>query len=496
MRTALVLLLLLALAAIPGSVFPQRGTAPDRVVDWINGHPAVGPIADRLGLFDVFAAPWFAAIYLLLMVSLTGCVVPRSLAAIRGLRAPLAAPPLRVPGTSPRRELAFPDASGLPDALRAAAADLRRARWRVRVEPGWLLASKGLTSELGNLAFHLSLLAILVGLAIGSAFGWSGRVIVREGTGFANTRAAYDTFQSGRFVGQSLPPFRFDLTDFDVTFQREGSQRGAPRSFRADLSYQATPGAVPVTRTVAVNQPLRVAGAKVFLLGHGYAPHVRITDSTGSVVFDDTVVFVPHDGNFTSVGVIKAPDAQPPLGLEGAFLPTAAVDAVSGPHSTFPAPDDPALLLSAWTGDLGMDTGKPGSVFELDTEGLTSAGVAALRIGETMELPKGAKVEFVGLDRWASFSVAHDPGKGLALAAAVLAVLGLSLSLLLRRRRVWVRVATPPGSLSRIVLTVSGWQRRPSDQLGPEVDSLVELLIRAGAQPSGPIDPVPASPDS
>jgi cytochrome c biogenesis protein len=486
MRTALVLLLMLAVAAIPGSVFPQRGTAPQRVADWVDSHPTIGPIADRLGLFDVFAAPWFAAIYLLLMVSLTGCVVPRTVAVIRALRTPLAAPPSRPPTASPRRVVVLGDAPGaaaLPAALDAAAGALRRSRWRVRMEPGWLVASKGTTSELGNLAFHLSLLLILVGLAIGSLFGWSGRVVVREGTGFANTRAAYDTFQSGRFVAQSLPPFRFDLQDFDVTFEREGSQRGAPRSFRADLSYQDTPGAPAAARTVAVNQSMKVAGAKVFLLGHGYAPHVRITDSTGSVVFDDTVVFVPRDGNFTSVGVIKAPDAQPQLGLEGVFLPTAAVDPVTGPHSTFPGPDDPALFLSAWTGDLGMDTGKPASVFELDTSALTPAGVAALRVGETMALPKGAKAEFVGFDRWASFSVAHDPGKGLALAAAVLAVVGLSLSLLLRRRRVWVRVLPPAGSLREVTLEVSGWQRRPSDRLGPEVDQLRDHLVRAGAQP-------------
>jgi cytochrome c biogenesis protein len=190
-----------------------------------------------------------------------------------------------------------------------------------------------------------------------------------------------------------------------------------------------------------------------------------------------------------SVGVVKAPDAQPPLALEGVFLPTAAVDAVTGPHSLFPAPDDPALFVSAWTGDLGMDSGRPGSIFTLDTTDLTSLGVAALRTGEYMELPKGTRVEFVGFDRWASFSIAHDPGKSLVLAGAVLAIVGLSLSLLLRRRRIWVRAGESTGSVTPVVIEVGGWQRRASDRLESEVDRLADHLVRAGARRHEPGEP-------
>ena len=93
MRVALILLFFLAIAAIPGSVLPQRGTDPIRVNDWIEGNPTWGPILDRLGFFDVYAAPWFAAIYLLLYVSLIGCVLPRTRLHWRALRsAPPAAP--------------------------------------------------------------------------------------------------------------------------------------------------------------------------------------------------------------------------------------------------------------------------------------------------------------------------------------------------------------------------------------------------------------------
>lgn len=492
MRTALVLLLLLAVAAIPGSVFPQRGTQPGQVDEWLANNPTLGPIIDRLGLFDVFAAPWFAAIYLLLMVSLTGCVVPRAVATVRALRSPIAAPPGRSTRFAQYRELRLSDASEAATVFRWAGASLRRGRWRVRTGSEWVVAEKGVWGEIGNLLFHMSLLLVLLGVAVGSMWGWRGTVVLREGAGFANTRAAYDTFEAGRFVGQTLPPFRFDLRDFSATFEREGSQRGSPRSFRADLSVQATPTESAIDQVVAVNRPLLVSGSKVFLIGHGYAPHLRITDSAGSVVFDDTVVFVPHDGNFTSVGVAKAPDAEPPLAFEGAFLPTAAVDPVAGPRSSFPAPDDPALFLAAWTGDLGMDSGNPVSVFELDTSGLNSLGVAALRIGETMNLPDGAAVTFVGFDRWASFTVAHDPGKALALVAGIMALLGLSLSLLLRRRRIWVRATPSVDNPNAATLEISGWERRASDRLGSEVDLLVDQLVQQGAiivEPTDPLEP-------
>ena len=93
MRTALVLLLLLALAAIPGSIIPQSGVDSLKTSRWQEQHPQLTPIYERLGLFAVFDSAWFSAIYLLLMISLVGCIVPRLFVYARALRAkPPAAP--------------------------------------------------------------------------------------------------------------------------------------------------------------------------------------------------------------------------------------------------------------------------------------------------------------------------------------------------------------------------------------------------------------------
>ncbi|MBO0817874.1 MAG: cytochrome c biogenesis protein ResB, partial [Actinobacteria bacterium] len=87
MRTALILLFLLAVASVPGSVLPQQGTDPQKVQQYMSQHPALGPLLTHLSLFNVFAAPWFAAVYLLLFLSLAGCVLPRAFRLALSVRA-------------------------------------------------------------------------------------------------------------------------------------------------------------------------------------------------------------------------------------------------------------------------------------------------------------------------------------------------------------------------------------------------------------------------
>ena len=474
MRVALILLFLLAIAAIPGSVLPQRGTDPIRVNEWIEGNPTWGPVLDRLGFFDVYAAPWFAAVYLLLFVSVIGCVLPRTRLHWRALRSEPPAAPRRLERMPEHRTW---ESSSSPDELLDRAYDdLKARRWRVARGDGWVAAEKGYWRETGNLLFHAALIALLIAVGYGALFGWRGNVIVREGSGFSDTLTQYDAWGGGRFVDPaSLPPFAFTLEDFRVEFERGEAQRGAPRLFEADLTLWPTPGAPAEPVVVRVNEPLSVDGAKVFLVGHGYAPVLRLTDALGRVVHDEGVVFLPQDGNLTSTGVLKAPDATPSIGIEGLFLPTAAVDDVRGPHSTFPEADDPAVFLSAWAGDLGLDSGVPQSIYALDTEGMTQLGIEALRPGDSWALPGGnGTVEFVGLIRWASFQIAHDPGKEPALAASIVALVGLMMSLFIQRRRVWVRASTLASGAT--VVTVAGLARSDEADLAPEVDAVVDAL--------------------
>ena len=62
MRTAIVLLLLLAVAAVPGSMWPQRSSDPNGVIQFFANNPQLAPVLDRIQLFDVYTSVWFSAI--------------------------------------------------------------------------------------------------------------------------------------------------------------------------------------------------------------------------------------------------------------------------------------------------------------------------------------------------------------------------------------------------------------------------------------------------
>jgi cytochrome c biogenesis protein len=485
MRTALILLFLLALAAVPGSVFPQRGVSPLRVGEYIQDNPVAGEWLDRFGLFDVYAAPWFAAIYLLLMVSLTGCILPRCFHYARNLRA--------VPPLTPRNLSRMPEhrsytcTASEQEVVEAAVAALRRARFRLRSgalpEPAnSVSAEKGYLHELGNLVFHVSLLTLLVGVAWGSWFGYRGTVVVVEGEGFANTLTQYDDFTPGRgFSSTAMAPFSFTLDTFDATFLTEGTNRGQPDTFTADVTFRESPDSEPQTQRIEVNKPLVVDGAKVFLLGSGYAPVFTVRDGNGDIAFSGAIPALPQDPSFTSDTVVKVPDAQPEqLGFNVTVAPTApdSVDPATGPRSIFPEMDNPRVYLGGWAGDLGLDGGTPQNVYQLETSAMEQIGREDLGVGETWDLPGGrGSITFDGLSQFANIQVAHDPGRWLALLSAVAAMVGISLSLVVRRRRVWVRATA--GDDGRTLVEVAGLAQTEWASLGAEVDAVAAALPRA-----------------
>ncbi len=485
MRTALVLLFLLTLAALPGSLVPQRSVDPLRVQQFAAQHPTLSPWYERFSLYEVYSAPWFAAIYLLLFVSLVGCVLPRSRVHWAAVRAR--------PPVTPRNLTRLPvhqswstDESP-SDVLDRAREVLRADRFRVDAHEGSVAAERGHWRETGNLVFHLALLLLLVGVALGSLFGFKANVLVVEGRGFANTPTAYDTFAGGAFFrDSSLVPFTFHLDDLAVRYQQDGDQRGAPRDFRARVTYRSSPDAAERDGLLRVNHPLVIDGTKVFLLGNGYAPVFTVRDSTGAVVTSGPVPFLPRDGNMASRGVVKAPSAQPDqLGFEGFFLPSAAFDPQAGPISVFPGLRLPRAVLTAWTGDLGLDDGTPQSVYSLDKSELTQVMgqsgqplAQSLAPGRTMTLADGSSITFEGVRRWASLQVAHNPGTGPALASAVLALAGLMLSLFVRRRRVWVRASVADDG--RTLVEVAGLSRAEGEAHEALTDEVAGLADRMG----------------
>lgn len=504
MRVALLLLLLLALGAIPGSLIPQSGTDETKVADFRQAHETLAPVYDRLGLFHVYSSVWFSAVYILLFVSLIGCIVPRTWQFVGQLRS-------RPPG-APKRLTRLPayttwrtDAE--PEQVREAAlALLKKRRFRAHLAGDAVAAEKGYLREVGNLAFHIALIVMLTAFAWGQLYKSEGNKLIVEGGGFSNTLTQYNDFKSGNlFSTDDLEPFSFTLNDFTGTYETSGPNKGTARTFQASLTYSVGAYGKDRKTIVKVNEPLEIGGSKVYLTAHGYAPVVTVRDGKGDVVYHDAVPLLPLDSNITSSGVVKVLDGYKDakgvteqLGFQAFFLPTYG-GANTAVVSQFPALGNPVLNLAPYHGDLGADSGIPESVYQLDKSHMKefkdSKGAQMrenLKPGETMTLPNGAgSITYDGTKEWANFQVTQQPASGWALGGAIVAIFGLAGSLFLQRRRLWVRASR--GADGVTVVEMGGLGRSESAKLPEELGDLAATLYD---QAPGAPDPGPSPSES
>lgn len=494
MRTALVLLLLLAVAAIPGSVYPQRSIDPVRVREYLEDNPTVGPWLDRIGMFDVFSSPWFAAIYLLLMVSLVGCILPRTRQHVRALRAQPPRTPRnlrRLPAYRTEVVLATEE-----EVLAAARTALRSRRYRVRKDdrPGEVSAEGGYLKETGNLFFHISLLAVIISVAMGHLLGWRGEVILPEGQTFTSTVGRYDTLQVGPWVDlDDIEPFVLTLDELRVDFESENeAQMGAPREFSGTVTTAPAPGEESTEQVLAVNYPLGLDGTSVYLLGNGYAPVVTVRGPDGEVLYQQATPFLPQDDNYSSTGAIKVPGIEPNIGFYGFFLPTLEFDQELGPISVFPDLAAPALVLGVYEGDL-FPEGRPQSVYTLDVASMEEVfdddgerTRVLLTPGESVDLPGGrGTIEMSEVVRWGGLAVRHDPGRIPVLVSSIVLLAALMAMLLVRRRRLFVRVAADPeGREGHTVVEVAGLAKGADATLQDGVDALYDRITDALGTPA------------
>ncbi len=499
MRTAMILMLILALAAIPGSVIPQSDVDSLKTSNWQDAHPTLTPIFERIGLFSVYNSVWFSAIYILLVVSLVGCILPRSRVYWVAMRA---APP-----AAPRRLGRLPDSASYvveepaTEVLARAERVLGKRRYRVSTSSttgvsttsgDWVAAERGYLREAGNLLFHISVLVVLLGFALGGLFGYKGGVIVLVEGGFSNNLTQYDDFVPGSLLDESkMEPFSFKVDDFDITWLTDGPAQGQARSFVSHLEYTEAPGEDPKEYDLRVNHPLAIGDTEVFLIGHGYAPVITIRDGNGDVANSAPTIFLPLDNSFRSFGVVKTPDAQPTqIGLQGEFYPTYAFTQEAGPFSVYGDLKNPAISMTVNLGDLGMDDGAPQSVYGLDSAEAPTVKRAdgqAFRVdlapGGSVDLPDGAgSVSFDGVERWNKIQISRTPGKFIALGGVVLALIGLLGSLFIRPRRIWVRArADSAGTL----VEVAGLDRSGNGDVPAELAAVAADL---GLEPSEPTD--------
>lgn len=483
MRVALILLFLLSLASVPGSLIPQTPVDAVKVTEFQQRHDTLAPLYEKLQLFDVYTSVWFSAIYILLFISLAGCIVPRSWQFVGQLRArPPRAPRRldRMPAYTTWHTDAEPD-----EVLGTARTLLGGKRFRVGAQGDAVAAEKGYLREAGNLLFHIALIVLLLAFAAGQLWKSEGGKLIIQGDGFSNTLTQYDDFKSGSlFSADDLDSFGFRLEDFTAKYAESGPDARTPREYRADIAYWEGADGKEKKGAIEMNHPLEVGGSKVYLLAHGFAPVVSVKDGQGETAYRGPVAFLPQDTNLTSSGVVKVTDyrdekgRKDQLGFQGFFVPTFGGTHSGSMFSQSPELKYPALFLTAYHGDLGVDAGLAQSVYQLDTDNMKQfksedgrALAQKMLPGETMKLPNGAgSLKFEGIKQWANFQVSHQAGNGWALGGALTAIAGLAGSLFIQRRRVWVRAV--PGDDGRTVVEMAGLGRSESPRLPEELSDL------------------------
>lgn len=482
MRTALALLFLLAIAAIPGALLPQRSLNESNVIEYIENNGKLAEFYDKIQLFDVFSSTWFTAIYVLLLISLVGCILPRSWEHYKAMRAPVVRAPRNLERLAhngeglveKREEEVEKDARKLLKGWKITEYSAEEDRAGVRS----IAAEKGYTRELFNLIFHLGIVDMIVTAGLGRLFYYEGHVIVvtdgeqnQQNSVFCNTATAnYDSFRAGaNFDGTGLTTFCFEAHDFSADYLANGQAE----MFRSNISYAVGDDIQNDPETwedyeLRVNHPLRIEGDRVYLQGHGFAPTFTVTWPNGETR-TQTVQWRPDDPTFfLSSGVVRFdppagmyPDLyerrQNQLAIQGLFAPTAEWEGDNNEllTSSYPAMRDPAVAIDIYRGDNGLDTGIGQSLFSLDSS-LMHSGVLQkiervnLQIGDTVTLDDGTTVSFDGASEFANYQISRDPTQNWVLVTTVISLVSLVGSLMIRRRRIWVRFYPQENGTTRV----------------------------------------------
>lgn len=492
MRTALILLLMLALASVMGSLIPQQPNSPQRVDQYMVDHEVVGTFLQRAGLFDVFGSWWFSLITVLLFVSLVACLIPRTRALVRSLRSkPVQA--REIDGFRHYEERIV--AASPVDTITVSRRALRRRGYRVAADPvrPALAAEKGVLREIGSLLFHWAFILILAGVVYGKGTGFTGYAVVVEGDTWIDAAANYDgQLRTGRFFGGDFTGTGLHLREFESAFQ----ETGQPMDFVSRVDLLNPDGSMLRSQDIRVNHPATVNGISIYQINFGWAPRVVVNDPAGTA-FDDTVVM---DRDPAPEGVVEF--AMPwrgfvklPGGGPGGDSPDRAIELELWPDGralfALLNGDEPQAMLNEFSPVIRY-TVFDGELTELATNTLdtsfmreTSSGImpaegtvdleTGTRLGVGDE-GSGTTMSFPELRQYSVFQVSRDAGVPLVLLAAILILVGLLPALYTSRRKVWVR-AEPAGEGSMLKVGGFALQRKP--QFEEEFAKLIEAMTEA-----------------
>jgi cytochrome c biogenesis protein len=514
MRTAIWLLIAVAAASVVGSIVPQKNNSASRVSRFISDHPFWGTLFDRLMLFEVFTSWWFLALVATLLFVLFLCLVPRTRALIRFQKS-LRLAPRQGPMPSPPFCDRIESSLDVESALATLRAVLKKKRWRVSPHNSrnQFVAEKGWWREAGSLAFHWALFLVFLAGAVSIATKFEGYVAVVEGRRwFEGGQVTFDDYSEGRLARlvNSHRNFYLTLEDFEVVYRQDST----PENFTSTVVLEDERSGTRRRDVIRVNKPLNYEGVKIYQASYGWAADVRVAEGD-KVLYEGPVLFFAED---------RTAGASPPRGVVGAIkLPSASGDQAGielrlfpdfrlvpfratnpdAPEASDPGaldiitvsddPNRPLVLVTEYRGDLQLD--RPQNVYRLDKRLLTEVnqGFATFpghsndKVGESVSLSGGLRIDLLDLKRYSVFQVRSDVwGSGIAAVAGAAVFISLFPALYSWRRRVWVEVS--PGEMSVVEVRGTAFQRK--ELFESEFESIVEsmkgALERAGRNESNP----------
>jgi len=505
MRTALVLLILLAAGAAVGSLLPQIPNSPQRVASYQLAHPFFGALFLRAGFFDVFGSWWFVLILTLLFVSLIACLIPRSRAMLRTIRQrPIQA--REIDAFPQYRELRVP--AGPAAAAATARTVLRRHGYRVALAADGraVAAEKGTLREVGSLVFHWAFLVLLVAVIVGKGTGYVGHATIVEGQTWTDAAFNYDgDLRTGRFSSGSHTGIGIKLLDYSDAFR----QSGVPMDFTSKVELLNPDGTLARTDTVTINHPVSFDGVRIFQFGFGWAPVLTISDG-GSTILHGPVVMgqnaQPGDNPLTVpwIGFVKLPTLRPQVAIKLELYPDSVAyfaGLIAGVPQPMTQAKDPFMRYSLWKGKLldpslsGSDTrfmhqvatGGIGQGWTVDlargcvSSGASSSGLPRQLAGTVCPsgVGSGLTMSFPQLRQYSRLQISRDTTVPWVLGAAILILAGLVAAMYSSRRKVWVR-AEPKDAGS--VVQIGGFALQRKDRFEEAFPKLVEDLNAAIAR--------------
>jgi len=409
MKTGLVLILALAVLGFIGTMLVQAPPGlqgdPQAYATWVESlRPKYGGwtgILDTLGLFSIFSSVWFRGIMVLLMTSILACSANR-------------APHLWKLTVHPRTDMSVSffehaplnmQATGAAEPVAAvmivkSAFGRRHFRTIVHDEGDTihLYADHFRWGPFGTVIAHLSLGVILIGVLVGSAFGF-------HNNSFAV--AVGSTVDVGNGTGLSV-----EAKSFSDSYYTNGS----PSDYASELVVYRDGQQVGAS-TIRVNQPMRVGDVTFYQSYFGAAAAMKVVDASGKVLLEQGVPLEWSYGSGTrQAGLIPLPEA--------------------GVNMYVVAPRSGEVDPTIKAGQIQVEVYKAGA------EGAAIAS-QVLTQGQPAELA-GLTVTFERERQFTGLIVAKDPGAMFVWLGSILLVLGTALVFFFPCRRAWALIRRGP----------------------------------------------------